>query len=34
VILHGDSFDEAFAKSQELISQYGYTTCIPLMTLK
>ncbi len=29
VILHGDSFDEAFAKSQELISQYGYTYLHP-----
>ena len=29
VILHGDSFDEAFTKSQELISQYGYTYLHP-----
>lgn len=29
VILHGDSFDDAFAKSQELIAQYGYTYLHP-----
>ena len=29
VILHGDSFDDAFAKSQELIAEYGYTYLHP-----
>ena len=29
VILHGDSFDDAFARSQELISEYGYTFLHP-----
>ena len=29
VILHGDSFDEAFAKSQELVDEFGYTYLHP-----
>ena len=29
VILHGDSFDEAFSKSQELVDEYGYTYLHP-----
>lgn len=29
VILHGDSFDEAFIKSQELVSEFGYTYLHP-----
>ena len=29
VVLHGDSFDEAFAKSQELVADYGYTYLHP-----
>ena len=29
VVLHGDSFDEAFEKSQELVTEYGYTYLHP-----
>ena len=34
VVLHGDSFDEAFAKSQELVADYGYTYLHPFDDLE
>ncbi len=34
VVLHGDSFDEAFAKSQELVTEYGYTYLHPFDDLE
>ena len=34
VVLHGDSFDEAFAKSQELVAEYGYTYLHPFDDLE
>ena len=34
MVLHGDSFDEAFARSQELVAEYGYTYLHPFDDLE